>query len=121
MPSDEDTVFVAGLEVPCKVGVAPGERAVPQTVIVDIRVWSDFARASVTDSVSDTVSYSKLIQRTKTVASARKYRLLESMAEELARMALSFQGSRGVKVRLRKGKYRGEPSAGIEIMRWKHA
>ena len=51
-----DVIFLRGLEVECIIGFIEWERRVKQTVVIDLELPVDCARAAVRDEVADTVA-----------------------------------------------------------------
>ena len=100
-----DTVEIEGLRVGCIVGVRPDERLVEQPVDVDLRLRLDVRRAGVEGRIGATCDYDRVAEEATALLKFRRYRLLESAAEELAAMLLGVH--RGVcEVRVRLGKPR---------------
>ena len=50
-----DTVFLRGLAIETTIGFFDWERHVKQTVVIDLEIPVDCARAAASDSVKDTV------------------------------------------------------------------
>ena len=51
------TTGLKDLRVDCIVGIYPHERAVPQTVLLDIEIDYDFAAPAASDAIADAVDY----------------------------------------------------------------
>ena len=58
-----DAIFLRGLAVECIIGFIEWERRVKQTVVIDLELPVDCARAALTDEVADTLDYKKLAKR----------------------------------------------------------
>jgi len=54
---DADRIFLTGLEVECTIGFIDWERRVRQTIVLDLELPCDCARAAASDAVADTVDY----------------------------------------------------------------
>jgi FolB domain-containing protein len=80
-----DLIRVVDLEVQAHIGVPEEERARPQRLLIslEMRVES-FALAAATDDVALTVNYFDVTQRMKHFVTEHRYKLLETLAEELA-------------------------------------
>ena len=112
-----DRIFIENLRLSCRVGLSPAERGRPQDVLVDLNVFLDLERAGKTDSVEHSVNYRELRERVSAFVSGEEFGLLESLAEGIAEISLQSPRVERVTVRVRKGKYSGEPSIGVEISR----
>ena len=83
-----DSVFIEGLEVPCRVGCTAPERATPQSLRVDLSLDVPTLRdAGVADDIERTVDY-RLAGDLIDAVQGRDYLLIERVAEELAAVAL---------------------------------
>ena len=58
-----DRIFLHGLEVECIIGFIEWERRVKQTIVLDVEMPVDCARAAASDDVADTLDYKKEIGR----------------------------------------------------------
>lgn len=115
-----DKIFIKNLVVPCKIGILEEERRRKQNVIVDVEIFHELREAGITDDVSKTVSYSEIRQKIFDIVSRGEFRLLESVAQNIASLLLKDSGTRKVKVQVRKKKYSKNPLIGIEITRLQH-
>ena len=52
-----DRIFLHGLEVECIIGFIEWERRIKQTIVLDIELPTDCARAAETDDVTHTVDW----------------------------------------------------------------
>jgi dihydroneopterin aldolase len=83
-----DSIFIEGLEVPCRVGCTAPERATPQSLRVDLSLDVPTLRdAGVADDIERTVDY-RLAGDLIDAVQGRDYLLIERVAEELAAVAL---------------------------------
>jgi FolB domain-containing protein len=112
-----DRIFTDNLRLKCKVGITPEERREPQEVLVDVSLHLDLARAGSSDDLKDTINYKDIVQRVSQSVSNKEFSLLESLAEGIAAAMLEAYPVDTVIVKVRKAKYSGEPSIGIEIER----
>ena len=116
-----DSIFIDDLRLDCRIGVTDEERHRPQTVLVGVRLILDLSRAAASKKIEDTVDYREARLRISQFVSNGEFRLLESLAEGIASLALDEFGIERVVVRVRKEKYSVEPSIGIEIERAREA
>lgn len=85
-----DRIHLKGVRARCRVGVPAWERRKPQRVLFDVSLAVDLARAGRTDDLRHSVDYWGLEKRLRAAAEGGEFRLLESLAETLAREALAF-------------------------------
>jgi FolB domain-containing protein len=114
-----DRVLISGLRVRCIVGVNDWERLVPQEIEMDIELLASLRRAGQTDRIEDTVNYRSVTKRVVAAAEGSKFRLVEALAEEVARVCLG-EGTlvQAVSVTVRKpGAVRGANWVGVKITR----
>ncbi|MEZ5361031.1 MAG: dihydroneopterin aldolase [Bryobacterales bacterium] len=115
-----DRILIADLPVRCKIGVPEQERAVEQELRIDLELSLDLRPSGEADDFGRTVDYaaaSGLVQRT---AAARPRKLIETLAEDIARVALDSMAIEAVRVRIRKPSALvsfGAAYAGVEIER----
>jgi len=83
-----DQINIRQLKLNIVIGVSPRERAVPQTVTVDLALRMDLHVAGRSDRLEDTVDYAALVARVRKSASASRFRLLEALAEHIADLCL---------------------------------
>jgi len=83
------TVEVERIGIRCIVGIHPFERVQEQDIGIDVAMDLDFAEASVTERVGATVDYTAVAKAITDLVVERKYQLIETMAEECARLVLS--------------------------------
>lgn len=75
-----DKIIVKELKLFSYHGVNEDEKINGQNFVLDICVWLDLSKPCETDNVNDTVSYAKIIKKTREVFTAEKYDLLEKAA-----------------------------------------
>jgi 7,8-dihydroneopterin aldolase/epimerase/oxygenase len=112
-----DRIFIDGLRLDCRVGVTEEERRLSQKVLVDVSLFLDLRRPAASGRIQDTADYREAKSLFSRFASEGEFRLLESLAEGIASIALERLGAERVSVRVRKEKYSADPSIGVEIER----
>ena len=113
-----DHVIIRELRVICIVGVLPAERTTPQEVVVSLDVGTDTAPAARSGKLDHTIDYAALAERARELIVAGRYRLLETMAVDLAACALADPRAAAVRVTLRKPAAIADArDAGVEITR----
>ncbi len=84
------------------VGTTEWERELRTRIEVDIVVYTDLKRACMSDDLNDTMDYAKLHDLVGEVIGGKHHNLLESLAEEIAGLALGPGDCEKVVVRVRK-------------------
>ena len=112
-------MFVRGLEVSCRIGVADGERRVARRLLIDLDAEVDCQAAARTDDIGQALDYAALAETVREVAAARAYRLVETLAEALGATVLArYPGVHGVSVRISKrAAVAGAAAVGVMIER----
>jgi len=113
-----DRIFLRGLEVECIIGFIEWERRIKQTVVLDIELPVDCARAAVSDDVDNTVDYKTIAKRAIAFVQASEFRLVESLAHRLAMVVLEEFDLAWVRLSVNKpGAIRGSRDVGVAIER----
>ena len=113
-----DKIFLRALTVECIVGIWEWERRVKQTVVIDLEMATDIRRAAASDHIDDTIDYKKVAKRLLAFVGESQFNLVETLAEQIARVVVTEFGVSWVKIRLNKpGAIRGARDVGIEIER----
>ncbi len=81
-------ILLEGIEVPAELGVSRAERAMRRPVLIDVMLRLDLAGAGRTDRLADTIDYAEIYAAIEEVARGR-HRLVEALAERVARRLLS--------------------------------
>ena len=113
-----DKIFLEELKIDTIIGIWDWERKIRQTVIIDLEMSADIARAAATDSVEDTLNYKSVAKRVQQFVRDSSFQLVETLAERIAAIIRDEFGVAWVKVRVHKpGAIRGSKDVGIEIER----
>jgi len=114
----EDRIFLRGLTTECIIGFIDWERRVPQTVIIDLELPCDCARAAQRDSVADTVDYKSVAKRVLAWVAVSEFQLVESLAHRLALLLLEEFPLQWVRISVNKpGAIRHSRDVGVCIER----
>ena len=113
-----DSLFLEGLEVPCRVGCSDPERATPQSLRCDVRLYCTSLReAGLGDDLEKTVDY-RLAYDLIDAVQGREFLLIERVAEVLAEVVLRQPLVDHVTVSVKKRPpVQGLEWAGVEITR----
>ncbi len=97
-----DWIEIHGLEISTHIGVPEAERACAQQLLADVRLrpLRDFSKMP--DAIEATVDYQAVADRIAAIAAARPRKLIETLADEIARAILREFAIRRVEVTLRK-------------------
>ena len=113
-----DKIFLNELKVDTIIGIWDWERQIRQTVVIDLEMSADIAKAAATDSVEDTLNYKSVAKRLQTFVSESSFQLVEPLAERIAGIVRDEFGVQWVRVRVNKpGAIRGSRDVGILIER----
>ena len=83
-----DQIVIQDLEVFYRVGVPDEERAQPQRLLLTVELECDFTQAAKTDSIEETIDYDRLSRRLAEFGNNREWKLIETLAVDLAEMIL---------------------------------
>ncbi len=115
-----DRVVLHGVRCALRVGVAAGERRIPQDCLVDVELGRDLSAAMRSDAVADTIDYGRVFALVQGLAREEEFALLERFAgrlEEELRRAVPFD-SLVIRVKKLRPPLPGSMDfAGIEIHR----
>jgi phosphoglycolate phosphatase len=101
MNAGPDCIRINGLEVQARIGVPDEERAEPQKLIIDVVMESDFR--GIGDDIARTTDYAAVAAWVREECGQREWRLLETLAEDLAASLLKeFPRVRAVTLQVRK-------------------
>ncbi len=113
-----DRIFLRGLTSECVIGFIDWERRVKQTVVLDIEMPVDCARAAGRDEVEDTLDYKKVAKRVLSFIEASEFKLVETLAHRLALLILEEFSLAWVGISVNKpGAIRGSRDVGVKIER----
>lgn len=97
-----DKIIISDLEVFYRVGVPDAERTQPQRLLLTLEMEHDFTAAAATDDLTRTIDYYAVAQRLLHWGEGRSWKLIETLALEIVKLALEeFQATR-VRVEVKK-------------------
>jgi dihydroneopterin aldolase len=113
-----DKIFLEELKIDTIIGIWDWERKIRQTVIIDLEMSADIAKAAATDDVADTLNYKSVAKRIRQFVGDSSFQLVETLAERIAAIIRDEFGVAWVRVKVHKpGAIRGSKDVGIEIVR----
>lgn len=95
-------IWIRGLRVESRIGVPEAERGAPQEIVFDVLIEPQCRFDAVEDEIGRTVDYDAVARRIAALAAERPRRLIETLAEETARMILREFSARSATVEIRK-------------------
>ena len=83
-----DKIIIQDLEVFFRVGVPAKERTKPQRLLVTIEMEHDFTAAAAGDRIQSTIDYHAVCVRVEKFGRTRTWKLIETLAVDLAGLIL---------------------------------
>jgi dihydroneopterin aldolase len=113
-----DKVFIEALEIDCVIGIYDWERSIRQPVRLDIEMDFDNRVPAATDQIEDTLDYKAVSKRLIQFVGDSSYGLVETLAENCARIIVEEFGVKHVHLKLSKlGAVRGARAVGVIVER----
>lgn len=113
-----DIVFIKDLRVDTVIGVYDWERAIRQTVSLDLEMHCDVAAAAKSDSIDDALDYKAVAKRLIAFVGESQFQLVETLAERCAAIVLEEFSVDWLRLRIAKpGAVRGSREVGVVIER----
>ena len=111
------TLFIKNLKVTCIIGTDTDEREHAQEICMQIFLWTDIAKASLSDNLEDALDYRAIYDEVVKRVEYSTYYLIESLAYEVATICLQHPLTHKAKVVVEKiGALEKAESSGIELM-----
>jgi FolB domain-containing protein len=95
-------ITIVDLEVFYRVGISEEERAKPQRLLLTLDIKFDFSSAAVSGRIGRTIDYYEVAQRLLKLGETRSWRLIESVATDVADKILSEFHPESVTVEVKK-------------------
>lgn len=115
--SNNDVVKICGLELPTYIGVPNEERKDQQVLKVNIDMQPEVTFSALKDEIEGGVDYFQVSNRLKEVALEKPRKLIETLAEDLARVVLDEFSVAKVRVEIEKFILPDTDHVGVEIWR----
>ncbi len=97
-----DRITLTDLEVRYHVGVPDAERARPQRLLLTVELGLDFTAAAASDDLTRTVDYFALSRRLLGLGEGRSWKLIETLAVDIAQLVLTETPAQSVAVEVKK-------------------
>ena len=98
----EDRIHIEQLEIQANVGVPEDERATPQRLIVSITLTPPSAFAALDDGLESTIDYAAVCEAVKEHVRGRSFKLIETLAHQLAALVKERFAAKRVEIEVRK-------------------
>ena len=83
-----DIIFLRDLRIDTIIGIYDWEREIRQTVVLDLEMGADVARAAASDRIEDTLNYKAVAKRLQAFVGESRFQLVETLAERCAALLL---------------------------------
>ena len=97
-----DQIIIKELTVTARVGVPAAERAKSQRLLISVEMDHDFTAAAKTDSIKATIDYHAVAVRLENYCGRGSWKLIETLAVEIAETILREFKPKGVTVEIKK-------------------
>ncbi|MDH5594976.1 MAG: dihydroneopterin aldolase [Nitrosopumilus sp.] len=115
-----DIVFLHGLKIDTVIGIYDWERKIRQSVILDLDMGFDIAKAAKSDHIDDTLDYKAIAKRLIEFVGDSDFQLVETLAEKSAEVVLNEFPVSWLKLKLnKKGAVSQAGDVGVIIERGK--
>lgn len=113
-----DIIEIKNLRLQTMIGFSPHELDRLQDIVISLRIGIDRQRAGETDDPADVINYKAVNKAVIQLVGHSRFRLLEKLAEEIAKTIITGFAARFVQVSIQKpGALRHADSVGIAIER----
>ena len=97
-----DVISIHDLEVFYRIGVPDEERAQPQRLLITVEMQKDILEAVQADDLTQTIDYFAVAQRLLRFGQDREWKLIETLASEIADSVRGEFDATGVTVEVKK-------------------
>ncbi len=113
-----DRIFIRKLALRCIIGIYPEERREKQDIVISMAMHCDLRKAGRSDDLNDTVDYKAVKKAILKLVEESAFQLIESLAENIADIALANNKVQQVVVSIDKpGALRFAKASAVEITR----
>lgn len=114
-----DRIIIKDANFYCNIGVSSKERSKKQKIFVDAEMFFDTRKATQKDDLKFTINYSDVYDLMKNIAEKKEYRLIETLANEIAGDILDKFKTGKVAVKVKK-RLTNMKYAAVEVARKKN-
>jgi len=113
-----DKVFIKGLHIQTTIGFYQWEKEIKQTLVIDVAMAWDTAKAAKNDELDKTLNYAEISTAIETFANKNPVDLLETLAERLAAFLMAEFHIPWLQLKIGKpGAVHNADTVGVEIER----
>jgi len=113
-----DKVFIKGLHIQTTIGFFQWEKEIKQTLVIDVAMAWDTAKAAENDELAKTLDYADISTAIEAFANKNPVDLLETLAERMAGFLMSEYHIPWLKLTIGKpGAVHNAATVGVEIER----
>src|SRR3989344_9546490 len=80
-----DKIIIKDARFYCKTGVREEERKQKQELRISLEIFCDLSKGAKTDDIKDTINYSDVYKLLEQIISKNRFKLLESLAEDISK------------------------------------
>ena len=97
-----DIIYIKDLAIETTIGIHDWERNIKQTILIDLDMGWDSARAGRTDDIAQALDYEAVATRTSDFVAQQSYELIEALAQNVAQTILKEFRLTWLRIRVRK-------------------
>ena len=97
-----DTITLCDLAVNYRIGVPDEERAQPQRLLITVEMQRDVRAAAAADDLQKTIDYYAVSRRLIRLGEGRSWKLIETLASDIARLVIGEFGAEAATVEIKK-------------------
>ena len=113
-----DKVFIQGLRIQTTIGFYPWEKEIKQTLVIDLAMGWDTAKAAENDELAKTLDYADISEKVAKFANDNPVDLIETLAERMAQYLMTNYQIPWLKISIGKpGAVHNAITVGVEIER----
>lgn len=113
-----DKVFIKGLHIQTTIGFFEWEKEIKQTLVIDVAMAWDTAKAAENDELAKTLDYAEISTAIETFANENPVDLIETLAERMAAFLMTQFNIPWLKLIIGKpGAVHNADTVGVEIER----
>jgi dihydroneopterin aldolase len=113
-----DKVFIKGLRIQTTIGFYQWEKEIKQTLVIDLTMGWDTAKAAVNDELDKTLDYAEISTAIEVFANKNPVDLLETLAERIAQYLMTDYHIPWLQLKIGKpGAVHNTETVGVEIER----
>ena len=113
-----DKVFIKGLNIQTTIGFFEWEKQIKQTLVIDLTMGWDTAKAAQNDELAKTLDYADISEKIAIFANENPVDLLETLAERMASFLIDLYNIPWLRLKIGKpGAVHNAKTVGVEIER----